>query len=95
MQISGHKTRQYNIVSEGIPVLFRVRAEGGHVVDESLLNYVIPTALTFVAGYLLKFVGPWARVVHWFPAYFGFQVPFTGAGGGAQQVAGLRSLRAR
>ena len=54
--------------------------------DESLLNYVIPSALTFVAGCLLKFVGPRARVVHWFPAYFGFQVPFTGAGG-AQQVA--------
>ena len=33
--------------------------------DESLLNYVILIALTFVAGYLLKFVGPRARVVHW------------------------------
>ena len=33
--------------------------------DESLLDYVIPSALTFVAGYLLKFVGPRARVVHW------------------------------
>lgn len=49
--------------------------------DESLLNYVIPGAFTFVAGYLLKFVGPRARVVHWFPAYFGFQVPFTAAAG--------------
>ena len=87
MQISGHKTRRYNIVSEGIPRSFpRASRGGGHVVDESLLNYVIPSALTFVAGYLLKFVGPWARVVHWFPAYFGFQVTFTGAGG-AQQVA--------
>jgi len=50
-------------------------------VDESLLNYVIPIALRFVAGHLMKFAATRARVVHWFPACFGFQVPFTGASG--------------
>ncbi len=53
--------------------------------DESLLRYLIPTALAFVGGYLLKYVGPKSRLVHWFPAYFSFQVPFT-TPTGAQQV---------
>lgn len=53
---------------------------------ESLLKYLIPSALAFVVGYLLRYVEPRSRLVHWFPAYFAFQVPFTGAGG-MQQVA--------
>ncbi len=82
MQISGHKTRRYNIVSEGnTPFFSACEQRGGMSWTKSLLNYAIPSALTFVAGYLLKSVGPRARVVHWFPAYFGFQVPFTGADG--------------
>ena len=56
--------------------------------DESLLKYVIPSALSFVGGYLLRYVEPRSRLVHWFPAYFAFQVPFTGAGG-TQQVGAV------
>jgi hypothetical protein len=56
----------------------------GGPVDETI-RIVITYILTFLGGYFSpRYLTPKVRLVHWFPAYFTFQVPFTPPGGAAQ-----------
>lgn len=43
--------------------------------EELVRQYAAPVALALVIGYLGRYVEPRSRVVHWFPAWFQFQVP--------------------
>jgi len=43
--------------------------------EELSRQYAGPVAVALVIGYLMRYVEPRSRVVHWFPAWFRFQVP--------------------
>src|SRR2546428_10131561 len=58
--------------------------------DETL-KQIITYLVTFVGGYLSRYLEPHAQLVHWFPGWVTFPVPLPAPAGAAQQTMNVSS----